>query len=189
MPVVRTRRSAVAALALLCAAVSVLGTAHAQAVTQPAAHAAARQEPLAATLTLQRITKGPQGQELLSSADKVRPGDLLEYRAVYTNRSDHRLDGVLATLPVPEGMEYQPRTATPAKALAATSNGEFAAEPLMRKVKRPDGTDAVEAVPYDEYRALRWQIGSLEPQQSMTVSARVRVSATAEPAERAGEGS
>jgi uncharacterized repeat protein (TIGR01451 family) len=178
-------RGAAAVLALLLAAVSLAGTAHAQAAAQPEAS----KDPLSVTLTLQRVTKGPQGQESLAPADHVRPGELLEYRAVYTNRGDRRLDGVVATLPVPDGMEYQAGTASPSKALAATGDGKFGPEPLVRKARKPDGTDAVEPVPYGDYRALRWQVGALEPKQSTTVSARVRVSASAEPAKKPGEGS
>jgi uncharacterized repeat protein (TIGR01451 family) len=171
-------------LGLSLAALMIFGSALAQPVAQAAA-----QEPLSVTLTLQRVAKGPQGEEILSAADKVKPGDLLEYRAVYTNKGERPLDNVFATVPVPASMEYQPRTATPAGAQAATGNGDFGPEPLMRKVQKPDGTDALEAVPYADYRALRWQIGSLQPKQSVSVTARVRVSATAEPAARAGEGS
>jgi uncharacterized repeat protein (TIGR01451 family) len=180
MSVKNTIQAGLLAATLLLACLVPVGSATAQA-------AAAPQEPLKVTLSLQRVTLGTDGKEVLADAAAVRPGDLLEYRAVYTNSGEARLDGIVATLPVPPGMEYQPRSASPAPALAATSSDNFAAEPLMRKVKRPDGTEALEAVPYAEYRGLRWQIGSLKPQQSMTVSARVRVSATTDGTTPAGE--
>ncbi|WP_323503886.1 hypothetical protein, partial [Cryobacterium sp. RTS3] len=53
-----------------------------------------------------KVTKTADGKEHFSSADSIRPGDVIEYRAVYTNRTDKPVNGVIATLPVPEGLEY-----------------------------------------------------------------------------------
>lgn len=179
------RRSVAVALAVLLAAAGVYGKAHAQ----PAAAEAAADEPLKISLTLQRVSWDAQGIEVLSAADTVKPGDLLEYRAVYANGTERRLSGVLATLPVPEGMVYQVQTAEPSPTLAATGDGEFRPEPLTRTVTGPDGREITVAVPHDEYRALRWQLGSLTPGQSRAVAARVRVVATTESAVRSGDGS
>lgn len=178
----QTLRRAARALAVIASLLPLSGPAHAQAATGGTA------QPLTVTLTLQRVTQDAQGKEHYSAAEKVRPGELLEYRAVYTNNGKTRLDGVVATLPVPQGMDYQARSASPGNALAATASGEFAAEPLMRKVRQADGSEALQPVPHGEYRALRWQVGSLGPQQSVTVSARVRVSASAAAAGKPGEG-
>jgi hypothetical protein len=81
------------------------------------------------------------------------------------------------------------QTAEPSPALAATGDGEFRPEPLTRTVTGPDGREITVAVPHEEYRALRWQLGSLTPGQSRTVAARVRVVATTESAVRSGDGS
>lgn len=176
-------RRVASALAATFALIASTGPAHAQAVAPPAP-----QEPLTVALTLQRVTIDAQGREQFAPADKVRPGELLEYRAVYTNTGKTPLDGVVATLPVPQGMDYQARSASPAGAVAATASGEFASEPLVRKVRRADGSEASQPVPYAEYRALRWNVGSLAPRQSVTVTARVRVSAATAPADKGGDG-
>jgi uncharacterized repeat protein (TIGR01451 family) len=171
---IRRSRARAFALTLLLAAIASPGIASAQAAADPAPA-----EPLQITLTLQRISVDAQGNETLSVAEAVKPGDLLEYRAVYQNRSTQPLGHVAATLPVPAGMVYQARSADPSPAEASTGNGQFGAEPLTRTVKDADadGRDKVEPVPYREYRALRWHIETLAPGQSVSVAARVRVEA------------
>ena len=125
-------------------------------------------------LTQAKVVKSADGKEQLLDAASVKPGDVLEYRAVYTNRSDKAVTGVLATLPVAEGLVYQPGSARPSAGAglvqAATKDGVFAAEPLMRQVQGKS-----EPVPYADYRALRWNLGSLGAKAQATVSARAAV--------------
>lgn len=136
---------------------------------------APRRDPLEILLTVHRITTDAAGKEVATQTREVRPGDLVEYRAVYTNKGEARIEGLVATLPIPVGLAYQPRSASPAGAIAATSDGVFAAEPLMRKARDASGKDKLEPVPYAEYRALRWQVDALEPGSSISVAARAVV--------------
>lgn len=160
-----------------------LGSAQAQfapagTVATPAratASAPARVEAVGIVLTQAKVVKSADGKEQLVDAPGVKPGDVLEYRAVYTNRTDKAVTGAMATLPIPEGLVYQPRSARPVSSAgvtlqAATKDGVFAAEPLMRQVK-----GKAEPVPYAEYRALRWNLGSLGAKAQATVSARAAV--------------
>ena len=160
-----------------------LGSAQAQfapagAVATPAraaASAPARSAAVGVVLTQAKVVKSADGKEQLVDAASVKPGDVLEYQAVYTNRTDKAVTGAMATLPIPEGLVYQPRSARPVSGAgvalqAATKDGVFAAEPLMRQVK-----GKAEPVPYAEYRALRWNLGSLGAKAQATVSARAAV--------------
>lgn len=146
-------------------------SASAQAAKAPA-------EPLAVTLTLKRVQSGADGKEKLVDAPSVKPGELLEYQAVYANKSVQPLEGVTATLPLPEGIDYQGQSARPMPVLASTDGKTFAAEPLMRTVKDKDGKSVSEPVPYAQYRALRWQVKRVEPGKDFTVKARARVAQT-----------
>ena len=79
---------------------------------------------------------------------------------------------LIGELPIPLGLEYQRRSARPdaAQVKVATQEGDFAAEPLMRKF------GAVQKeVPYSEYRMLRWTLGQLLAGAKTTVSARTSV--------------
>lgn len=125
-----------------------------------------------------KVVKDGQGREQLIAADSVKPGDVLEYRATYTNRTGKAVTGLVANLPLPEGLEYLPKTAKPGPALvkAAANNGQFAVEPLSRVVN-----GRAEPVPYSEYRALRWTLGQLPANGVTAVSARARVETVAAP--------
>lgn len=141
----------------------------------PAASAAPVVKPAAAVtvlLTQAKVVKGADGKEHLLDAATVKPGDVIEYRATYTNRSARPVGAVLATLPIPEGLQYQPMSAQPGATLvqAAVKGGEYSAEPLIRTV-----AGKVQPVPYAEYRSLRWNLGRLPAGGVAAVSARAFV--------------
>ena len=125
-------------------------------------------------LTAQRVTKA-QGREALAPADQAKPGDLLEYRALYRNAGTGEARGLAATLPIPRGTLYVKGSAAPQKVEASLDGQTFAPVPLMRKEKAADGRTVLREVPVSEYRALRWPLGTLAAKQSRIVTARVRV--------------
>jgi uncharacterized repeat protein (TIGR01451 family) len=126
------------------------------------------------SLTANRVTMS-QGKEAYTPADEARPGEVIEYRATYNNAGAHAVKDFAATLPVPQGLEYLPRTAQPAKLLASLDGKNYASVPLTRRVKTADGRFVVREVPVSEYRFLRWSIGTLAAKSQTQVSARVRV--------------
>ena len=138
-------------------------------------------ETAAVTVALQqsKVVKAIDGKEQLLDAASVKPGDVLEYTVTYTNKTGKPVSGLVADLPIPEGLEYLPRSARPGAALvkAAVKDGEFAAEPLMRKAR--DGK--AEPVPYSDYRALRWTLGQLPAGGVASVSARAKVEVVVPP--------
>lgn len=149
--------------------VCVLGTAlSAYAISAPAASDA-----LTATLTAWKIVT-QDGKENRVPADKVGAGDILEYQAVYRNTTKGTLRNVLATLPIPEHLEFIPGTANPAKVKASIDGKTYASLPLRRRVT-VNGTTSVVNVPVAEYRYLRWDISTLQGGASATVRARVKL--------------
>ena len=130
-------------------------------------------------LTQQKVVKGTDGKEKLLDAATVKPGDLIEYKVVYTNRSAKAVSGLVANLPIPEGLQYVPNSAKPGATVvqAATKDRIYAAEPLTRKV----GTKT-EPVPYAEYRMLRWTLGVLPANGEAAVTARATVQTYVAPA-------
>jgi hypothetical protein len=70
----------------------------------------------------------------------------------------------------------------PPDVLASTDGAQFARPPLMRAVRQPDGSERQMPVPIEEYRALRWNLGTLAAGQSEQVQARVRVNTAQPPA-------
>ena len=152
---------------------SVVAQTPAAAPTAPAAKTVAV-APAAVTvvLTQAKVVKAADGKEKLVDAASVKPGDVIEYRATYTNRSTNTVKNVVASLPIPEGLQYQPMSAKPGATIvqAAVKGGVFGAEPLTRKV-----AGKVEPVPYADYRSLRWNLGELPAAGVAVVSARAAV--------------
>ncbi len=140
---------------------------------------AAQKKTVAVVLTQAKVVKDAQGKEQLVAADSVKPGDVLEYTATYTNHTGKSVTGLVANLPIPEGLEYLPKTAKPGATLVkvATKDGAFAAEPLARNVNGKS-----EPVPYNEYRSLRWTLGQLPANGVTAVTARAKVEVVVPPA-------
>jgi len=142
------------------------------------AHDAAAQQPVngvESRLTQAKVIRGSDGKERLESAATAKPGEVIEYRAAYSNKAKEPARNLEATLPVPLGLEYVPGTTSPVGALASIDNVKFEAIPLKRMVKQADGRLVEREVPTTEYRALRWKLGSLEAGKDTVVAARMRV--------------
>ena len=130
---------------------------------------------VAVVLSAARVVFGEHGAEQLVTTEAVRPGDVVEYRATYTNQGKDAVHGLTATLPIPVDTNYLGLTATPAGVEASTDGVRFAPIPLMRKVTGKDGRERWEPVPAAEYRALRWQIPELKANANQSIAARVVV--------------
>ena len=124
----------------------------------------------------QKVVKGADGKEKFESASEAKPGEVIEYKAVYRNNGKRKVTDVLAVVPVPMGTEYISGSAKPAQVTASLNGKEYAPVPLKRKVTLPSGKEELQAVPYEEYRFLRWDLKTLSPGQSVPVSIRVRIS-------------
>lgn len=172
----RTDSSWLHGLMAVLLAMACSGPALAQSTATQSHKAMAPQDTVAIKLEQFKVIKEASGKEALAEAKTVKPGDIVEYRATYTNRDGKPIKGLVATLPIPAGMIYLPKSATPAndKAEAATQGGEYSREPLMRQV-RVNGKPQTEPVPYSQYRSLRWQIGQLPAGGEYVVSARTQV--------------
>lgn len=134
----------------------------------------------AVTIALQahKVTE-QKGREVLVVAQEAKPGEVIEYRATYTNRGAESVREVWATLPIPVGLELILPSVAPAKLLASTDGKAFAPVPLMRREKNAAGAEVLREVPASEYRQLRWSLGTMPAKQSRTVVARARVADSA----------
>jgi len=138
-------------------------------------HTAQAQDPVVtSSLTASRV-EWVDGKSVLRPAAAAKPGDVLEYRATYANHGDAPVAHLQATVPIPAGTTFVPDTPVPSAAQASTDAKNFAPLPLLHHVVRADGAAYDEPVPASEIRALRWDVGSLEPGRSTVVRLHVRV--------------
>ncbi len=136
--------------------------------------AAAQGSPVSFQLQASRI-ETVEGKTVRKAADSGRPGDLIEYAGTYRNNGKSAVAKLAATIPIPPGTTFVAASNEPAGALASVDGASFAAMPLMRTVRKADGTSRQEPVPVAEYRYVRWEIGTLPAGREAVVSLRVRV--------------
>lgn len=140
--------------------------------------AMAQVSPVSSQLLAQRVEM-VAGKPVLKPAGDGKPGDVLQYSATYRNTGAAAAGKLLATVPVPPGTTFIEASAEPAQAMASTDGNSFAPMPLTRMVKQADGSTRKESVPLADYRALRWEIGTLPAGGSAVVSLRVRIDSPA----------
>jgi hypothetical protein len=116
-----------------------------------------------------------KGKVSFSSADEVKPADIIEYRATYKNLTRRPIGGVIGVVPIPQGLTLLSKSAVPAGAEASLDGANFSKIPLMRDVKQADGRIKRVEVPLSEYRAVRWGIGVIPAEKSKIVSLRASV--------------
>jgi uncharacterized repeat protein (TIGR01451 family) len=129
--------------------------------------------PLLSTLAMQRVVK-VDGKEVLEPAPTVKPGEVLEYRATFTNVSKESIRQLQAVIPVPANTEFISGSET-AGAQASVDGVKYAPQPLKRKIKAANGAEVEETVPSKEYRSLRWNVVELAAGKSVSYVARVKV--------------
>ena len=139
--------------------------------------AVSAQTPAVTSVLVAQRVEMVNGQAVLKSATQAGPGDVVSYTSTYRNNSGNAVEKMLAVVPVPFGTTLLGESPMPPNAQATTDGKTYSAMPLMRAVKQPDGSMRNMPVPLAEYRALRWDIGSLGSGKSVAVSLQVRLDA------------
>jgi uncharacterized repeat protein (TIGR01451 family) len=122
------------------------------------------------------------GKPVRKPAESGKPGDVIEYAGTYRNAGKTAVEKLAATIPVPAGTTFVASSFEPAGAQASTDGVRFAAMPLTRSVRQPDGTTRQEPVPLADYRFVRWDLGTLPASAERVVRLRVRIDAAADTA-------
>ncbi len=139
------------------------------------AFGAAEKATLTSELQVWNVVRKADGAEALLPAQSVKPGDLLQYTAVYRNADSRAVSRLVASLPIPLGTELVGASAVPREVQASLDGKVYAATPLMRKLRRADGQMVDVQVPLTEYRYLRWPEQQIAAGATFSTSARVRV--------------
>ncbi len=126
-------------------------------------------DPVSVELKTYLISASADGKPTAKLVTKVKPNDVIEYRATYTNNTSGKIRNLAATLPIPVETQFLAKS-QPENAQASTDGTNFAPMPLKRK----EGNQMVN-VPSKDYRALRWTIAELPAGKSVTVSAQTRI--------------
>lgn len=115
-------------------------------------------------------------KEYLTNADKVSPGDIIEYQLVYTNKTGNVIHSLKPVLPIPFGTELIENTAFPKIEDASISDEKsFKAYPFMKEVTLPNGSKTKMKTNAKEYRYIRWTTDELKNDANAEYRVRVKV--------------
>jgi uncharacterized repeat protein (TIGR01451 family) len=131
---------------------------------------------LVSELSVFKVTKDAKGKETFEDTSNVKPGDVIEYRLVYTNKRTDVIQNLKPVLPVPQGTTYLDNTAAPKlSAVMLENGGAMVAFPPTKKVKNAKGKEVVQPVPVSEFKSLQWTVARLAPGASVTLKARMSI--------------
>lgn len=162
-------------LLLLLIALSQFGAFAQQNSKSVAAQSAVTVDPVKIKLERRKISL-VDGKEVVQTAEIVKPGEVLEETATYTNRSKSMVRSLEATLPIPVNTELVEGSVKPDKAKASIDGKTFSNMPLTRRIRLANGVISEQKIPVSEYRYLRWYPGELASGKSVAFSARFKVS-------------
>jgi uncharacterized repeat protein (TIGR01451 family) len=147
------------------------------------------QSPIVISLKQFKVLNDEKGETKFLDAALVLPGDVIEYRASYSNRGSSAL-AVIATIPIPESTEYLKESASTRSGIphtVALKDAQFSKEPLLQKTTAASGVTLYQPIPYASYRYVRWDLGKVAPGGLVEVSVRAKVSQNLEADADAGD--
>lgn len=115
------------------------------------------------------------GKAQFETATKALPGDVLDYELEYLNHTASSIRQLTATLPVPKGTVFVPGGQGPVPEMASADGVHFQPYPLENSVVSKDGKVTQEAVPFSQYRAVRWSGKTLPAHAMLALHMRIRV--------------
>lgn len=106
------------------------------------------------------VTKDSDGNEKVVLAKETTPGQIMEFRIVFTNNSDEGVNGIKVVDPIPENTLFIGNSHTAdvtAQFEVSIDGGEsFELEPVKRVETQDDGSQLEVIVPPEQYTHVRW---------------------------------
>lgn len=130
--------------------------------------AQATKEPLTVDFSVRKQVATEGGKAEWVAGQEAKPGDLLQYTAVYTNEGQGRLTGIKAVIPIPSEVTCMPETAQPTPTEASLDGVEF----LPWEVVLAAVADAQNPV---SIRSVRWSVSELPTGAKFEASVRAKV--------------
>ena len=149
-----------------------------------------QREPEALVISATILTWGQARPQTTQAPDRdpntVAPGDVVEYRLVFTNITGQPIRNIQFTDPLPEGMHYLQGTAGADREnvdveFSLDGGASYSAQPMVEVVV--DGRTEQRPASPDQYTDIRWTVqGEVQPDARVSAAFQVRYG----PAEEAG---
>jgi len=106
------------------------------------------------------VTKDSDGQEKIQPAKETLPGQVMEFRIVFTNNGESGVSGIKVVDPIPENTRFigDSHDADVAAQFEVSIDGgeSFEVEPVVRLETQADGSQKEVVVPPEQYTHVRW---------------------------------
>jgi len=106
------------------------------------------------------VTKDSEGKEKVLPAVETVPGQVMEFRIVFTNNGESAVSGIKVVDPIPENTRFigDSHTADVTATFEVSIDGgeSFELEPVVRLETQTDGTQKEVVVPPEQYTHVRW---------------------------------
>ena len=118
------------------------------------------------------VRTGADGTERLETAERARPGDVIEYRLTHTNTFPDALRDLAIVGPLPEGLELLNAFRSADMPAVFELRGDFDPDspgeewsplPVTRIVVEPDGSRRAEPARREHFTAVRWRLDGALP--------------------------
>ena len=152
------------------------------AFTGGSAAAQEAQAPEALVVSATILSWGDASPQPLDVPDRdpntVAPGDVVEYRLVFTNITGQPVNNIQFTDPLPEGMHYLPGTAGADRddvdvEFSLDGGASYSAQPMVEVVV--DGRTEQRPASPEQYTDIRWNVqGVVQPNARVSAAFQVR---------------
>ena len=105
-------------------------------------------------------------KETFVKLDRVKSGDIIEYRISLTNNSKEEIKNIKPTIPVPDGTFFLDDYVNPSKIYVSLDGKNFKLAPLYVDKKLVDPIF---------YKFIKWNIDSLKSGEKVVLKMRVKV--------------
>lgn len=106
------------------------------------------------------VTKDGDGNEKVLLAEETVPGQVMEFRIVFTNNGDSDVSGIKVVDPIPENTRFigdSHSADVPALFEVSIDGGKsFEVEPIVRVETQTDGSQKEVVIPPEQYTHVRW---------------------------------
>ena len=121
------------------------------------------------------VNKANSSEEIISAASEAEPGDVIEYRLVFTNSGESDVFGLNVVNPIPENTSFVADSAStqiPSTFQVSIDGGStFESTPVTRIETQADGTQKKVVIPPSQYTHVRWTADKALPAEGEHVYA------------------
>jgi uncharacterized repeat protein (TIGR01451 family) len=136
-------------------------------------------EPRALVITARNLMAGDERHRARADSNAVLPGDVVEYRLVFTNLNNAAVRDIELKDPIPSGLRYVLGSAKVDRddtviEFSVDSGTTYAAQPMVEVMV--DGKPEQRPAPVQRYTHVRWTVRSwVQPGERVTAEFRVRL--------------